>query len=105
ITSKKSHHMTHPVFIDEVDISGKKILVRVDYSVPLTERLTIGNDARIKQSLPTIHYLLKNNNKIVLISKLGRPKSRDPKLSLKPVAQRLQELLPDYKITLIDDFL
>ena len=50
-------------------------------------------------------YLLKNKNRLICVAKLNRPKTRDPKHSLKPVVKRLQEYLPDYKIILIDDFL
>lgn len=83
----------------------KHVLLRADFNVTLTEKLTISDDARITQVLPTIHLLLKNRNKIIIISHLDRPHGRDPKLSLKPVANRLQKLLPTYKVILIDDFL
>lgn len=92
--------------IDEVNISGKKVLMRVDFNVSLSsDKLTIADDARITQAIPTIKKLLENKNKLILISHLGRPKERDPKLSLKIVADRLHELLPEFDITLINDFL
>jgi phosphoglycerate kinase len=91
-------------FIDEVEISNKRVLLRVDFNVSLANNnLSISDDARIKQSLPTIQYLLQKNNRLILISHLGRPEGRDPKLSLKIVADRLQSLLPNNKIILINE--
>ncbi len=92
-------------YIDEVELRNKRVLLRVDFNVTLTDGLTISDDARIKQSLPTIQYLLKNNNKLILVSHLDRPEKRDLKYSLKIVAERLQSYLPGYTITLVDDFL
>ena len=92
-------------YIDEVEIKNKQILIRVDFDVSLNPDYSIANDVRIKQNLPTLKYLLKNNNRLICVAKLNRPKTRDPKHSLKPVVKRLQEYLPDYKIILIDDFL
>lgn len=93
-------------YIDETSIVNKKVLLRVDYNVSMNEdRSKIADDARISQSLPTIHHLLKNHNKLILISHLDRPETRDPKLSLKIVCDRLKEYLPNMKIKLIDDFL
>ncbi len=97
--------MSKLTFIDEVEIKNKTILLRVDYNISLNKDLTIADDARIKQSLPTINYLLKKNNRLILISHLDRPKERDPFYSLKPVAKHLQSLLPNYKVVLVDDFL
>lgn len=92
-------------FIDEVEITNKKVIVRVDFNVPLTPNYMVANDERIKDSIPTLSYLLDRNNQIILISHLGRPKTRDPKFSLWPVAYTLQKYLPQYHIKLIDDFL
>ncbi len=93
-------------YIDEANIENKRVLLRVDYNVSLNEdKSEIADDARISQSLPTIEYLLKNHNKIILVSHLDRPKTRDPKLSLKIVCERLKKYLPHMKIKLIDDFL
>lgn len=92
-------------YIDEVEIKNKQILVRVDFDVSLNPDYSIANDVRIKQNLPTLKYLLRNKNRLICVAKLNRPKTRDPKDSLKPVVKRLQEYLPDYKIILIDDFL
>jgi len=91
-------------YIDEVNLSEKRILLRVDYNVSINDDRSISDDARITQSLPTIKHLLPNN-KIILVSHLDRPKERDPKFSLQIVVNRLKEYLPDTPITLIDDFL
>jgi phosphoglycerate kinase len=81
-------------FIEDLDVKGKTVFVRVDFNVPLNEKGEIRNDTRIRASLPTINYLLKKGAKLVLASHLGRPKGKiDPKMSLKPVAQRLSELI------------
>lgn len=92
-------------YLDKTSIKDKKVIIRVDYNVPLNQNGKISDVTRIKQSLATINYLLSNNNKLILISHLGKPKGRDSTFSLKPVAQKLQELLPSYKIILVADFL
>ncbi len=98
--------MSKVTYIDEIDITNKHVLLRVDFNVSLSsDKLTISDDIRIQQALPTINYLLKNGNRLILVSHLDRPKGRDPKLSLKIVADHLQSLLPNYKIILINDFL
>lgn len=79
--------------IRDIDLKGKTVLVRVDYNVPL-ENGKITDDYRIKKSLPTIEYLLKQKCKIILCSHLGRPKhSDDMSCSLRPCAIRLSELI------------
>ncbi len=93
------------IYIDEIEIKNKQVLVRVDFDVSLNPDYSIADDIRIKQNLPTLKYLLKNKNKLICVAKLNRPKKRDPKHSLKPVVKRLQEYLPSYKIILVDDFL
>ncbi len=90
-------------YIDEHPIHNKRILLRVDFNVSLNPKHQIADDARIRQTLPTIEFLLKNNNRLIIISHLGRPHGRDLKLSLEPVQKRLQELLPDKTIYLIHD--
>ncbi len=92
-------------YIDEVEITNKRVMLRVDVNVSLCANNTIADDARIQQILPTIRYLLKNNNKIILVSYLGRPKTRDSKFSLSVVVKRLGEYLPENTITLVNDFL
>jgi len=87
-------------YIDEVLIKNKTILLRVDFNVSLNPDHSIANDARITQALPTINYLLKNNNRLILISHLGRPKGVDENLSLKVVVERLKEYLKGISISL-----
>lgn len=91
--------------IRDIDVEGLTVLVRVDYNVPLNNG-TITDDLRMKASLPTLKYLLDHGaKKLVLISHLGRPEGRKvPEFSLKPVADHLQELLPDYPVHFIADF-
>lgn len=80
--------------IDKVDLKGKRILVRVDFNVPLDENLNITDDIRITESLPTIKKIIAEGGKAILMSHLGRPKGGpNPKYSLKPTAKRLGELL------------
>jgi 3-phosphoglycerate kinase len=81
----------------DVDVSGKKVLVRVDYNVPIDENLNIIDDTRIKKSLPTIKYLLDNNASVILMSHLGRPNGKFVlNMSLKKVSIRLGELLDQH---------
>ncbi len=98
-------YMSKITYVDEIDIRNKRVLLRADFDVSLNPNYTIADDARIKQNLPTINYLLKNHNKLICIAKLDRPKGRDPKYSMKIVVQRLKQYLPAYKIRLLDDFL
>ncbi len=80
--------------IDNLELKDKKVLVRVDFNVPLDENLNITNDRRISSSLPTINKIVDEGGKAILMSHLGRPKGqRNEKFSLKPVAKRLGELL------------
>ncbi len=80
--------------VADIDVNGKKVLMRCDFNVPLDENCNITNDARITKALPTIKYVLDNGGALILMSHLGRPKGkRDEKLTLGPVAQRLSELL------------
>jgi phosphoglycerate kinase len=92
-------------YIDEAAITGKRVFLRVDFDVSLNANYTISDDIRIKHKLPTIKLLLKNNNRIICCSKLGRPKKRTPELSMQVVVDRLQSYLPDVKVRLIEDFL
>ncbi len=81
--------------VKDVDLNGKKVLVRVDFNVPLDENMKITDETRIQAALPTIKYLLEQNARVILCSHLGRPKgSFKPEFSLKPVADRLAEIFP-----------
>jgi phosphoglycerate kinase len=93
------------VYIDQVEIRNKRVLMRVDFNVSLTKHRTIEDDVRIQQAIPTLQHLLERNNKLIIVSHLGRPKERDPKYSLDVVAKKLHAYLPHYKITVVPDFL
>ncbi len=79
--------------LDDLDVEGKRVLVRVDFNVPQDEDLSITDDARIRAALPTLRELRGRGARLVLLAHLGRPKGVDPKFSLRPVAERLSELL------------
>lgn len=79
--------------IEDIDVAGKKVLVRCDFNVPLDENGNITNDNRIRAALPTIEYLTQHKARVILCSHLGRPKGApDPKYSLNPVAKRIEEI-------------
>lgn len=80
--------------IEDIDVSGKKVIVRVDFNVPLDENGNITDDKRIVGALPTIKYLIAHKAKTILVSHLGRPKNGpEEKFSMKPTAKRLSELI------------
>lgn len=80
--------------VRDLDVAGKKVLVRVDFNVPLNDKGEITDDTRITASLPTIQYLLEHKAAIILMAHLGRPKGQvKPELSLAPVAKHLGKLL------------
>ncbi len=79
--------------VRDIDVSGKRVLVRCDFNVPMKDGV-ITDDIRITSALPTVRYLIENNAKVILMSHMGRPKGEPkPEFSLKPVADRLSELL------------
>ncbi|MBE3575058.1 MAG: phosphoglycerate kinase [Firmicutes bacterium] len=79
--------------VRDVPLKGKRVLVRVDFNVPQDESGRITDDTRIRAALPTIRYILDQGGRALLVSHLGRPKGKDLKYTLKPVATRLSELL------------
>lgn len=89
--------------VRDIDVTGKKVLVRVDFNVPLNDKKDVTDDTRIVAAIPTIEYLIMKRAKIILCSHLGRPDGEfNPKFSLAPVAARLKKLL-DCKITFAKD--
>jgi 3-phosphoglycerate kinase len=80
--------------VKDVDVRGKRVLVRCDFNVPMREDGVITNDVRIIAAIPTINYLIEHGARIILMSHMGRPDGTpDPKYSLKPVAERLEHML------------
>ena len=89
--------------IEDINVKGKRVLVRCDFNVPLNEKGKITNDNRIVAALPTIKYLMDHGARVILCSHLGRPKGEfKPEFSLKPVAKRLYELL-EREVPLAED--
>lgn len=89
--------------IEDVSLQNKKVIVRVDFNLPLDKQTgEITDDKRIRAALPTIQYLVDKKAKVILMSHLGRPKGFDPKLSMQPVAERLSEYL-EQKVILATD--
>lgn len=91
--------------VKDIDLKGKKVIIRVDFNVPLDQKGTITDDRRITAALPTIHHCINNGaSKVILMSHLGRPKGAgfEAEFSLKPVAAHLEKVLKD-KITFLND--
>jgi phosphoglycerate kinase len=89
--------------VRNADVEGKRVLVRVDFNVPL-ENGRVADDTRIQAALPTLEHLLERGAaELVLCSHLGRPKGEDPAFSMQPVEARLRELLPDERVRLLEN--
>ena len=89
--------------VKDIDLKGKRVLMRVDFNVPLDDKLNITDDIRIRAALPTIKYALEKSAKVILMSHLGRPDGKVVEsMRLTPVAKRLEELL-GRKVTKTDD--
>jgi phosphoglycerate kinase len=92
-----------PRSVRDADIAGKRVLVRSDLNVPL-EGGQIADETRIQASLPTLQLLLERDaGKVTVCSHLGRPKGEDPAFSIRPVAERLRELLPDDRLDVLEN--
>jgi len=92
-----------PRSVRDADIAGKRVLVRSDLNVPL-EGGRIADETRIQASLPTLQLLLERDaGEVTVCSHLGRPKGEDPAFSIRPVAERLQELLPDDRLRVLEN--
>jgi phosphoglycerate kinase len=90
------------LFIEDIQVKGKRVLVRVDFNVPI-EKGKITNDKRVVESVPTIKYLSEQGARVILMSHLGRPDGqRKEEFSLKPVAENLKEKFPG-KVSFVDD--
>ena len=89
--------------IDQVNFAGKRVIVRVDFNVPLDDNFNITDDTRMRAAMPTLQKVLKDNGMLIIMSHLGRPKKNpDPKYSVKPLVNHLEELIGK-KVIFVDD--
>ena len=90
--------------LDDLQLTGKRVFVRVDFNVPLDEQRNVTDDTRIREALPTLRRVLQMGGKLIVASHLGRPKGPDSRLSLEPAARVLSDLLgKPYEVLLADD--
>jgi len=86
------------------DLQGKRVVLRVDYNVPLDDRLEITDDTRIRATLPTLELLTGAGARVVILSHFGRPKGKPvPEMSLRPAADRLRALLPGHRVEFVEE--
>ena len=89
--------------IDQVNFSGKRVIVRVDFNVPLDDKFNITDDTRMRAAMPTLKKVLNDNGMLIIMSHLGRPKKNpDPKYSVKPLVKHLEELIGK-QVIFVDD--
>lgn len=89
--------------VENLEVEGKKVLVRCDFNVPMDKQGNITDDIRIRAAMPTVEYILNNGGSVILMSHLGRPNGvADPKYTLKPIAKRIAELL-EREVKFADD--
>src|SRR5436190_5235554 len=93
--------------VNDLDVRGKRVFVRVDYNVPMEERdgqMVINDATRIRETIPTLELLINRGAKLILAAHLGRPKGqREPSMSLRPVAKKLSEMLGGKAVEFVDD--
>src|SRR6187455_2101957 len=91
-----------PRSVRDADVAGKRVLVRSDLNVPLQDG-RVADDTRIRASLPTLELVLESDAAVTVCSHLGRPKGEDSAFSMRPVEERLRELLPDDRLAVLEN--